>query len=202
MPENLCLCLPALGTKGVMALLRLMLLRLMLLPAVEMLSFTHAKSPSARSSRESCAIAERYCSCARTAIHRNRLPQARYAYYEALSRVPDPAATEPLLLRLALLEQRSKNFTGSRDVFKSAIRICPWSDKLFCAWGLFESKQGLKTAAISLLEHSVYLNPANSPVLKWKVRSDSDRLRQPQPSIRLHFANAATHDYAWFSASY
>ena len=59
-------------------------------------------------------------------------------------------------------------YDSSRRILQRGMRINRESGCLAQAWGLLELQRGNCLGAVKLLERSVVLDPACSPVLKWK----------------------------------
>lgn len=90
--------------------------------------------------------------------------QAERLFLRAL--VADPWQPRSYLLYALQVQRRDPAL--ARELFSQGVRAAPGDAALLQAWGLFESKQGMVGRAQRLLRRSVYLEPRNAPVLRWK----------------------------------
>jgi tetratricopeptide (TPR) repeat protein len=79
-------------------------------------------------------------------------------------------------LLLALLEQKVGEPARARAAFQEGIQLCPSCARLTQAYALFESKQGNMFTALALARRAVALDPSLSPILRWKMFKDVERL--------------------------
>ena len=77
-----------------------------------------------------------------------------------------------------------------RRILQRGLQINPKSACLAQAWGLLELKRGNSFGAVKLLDRSVSLDPACSPVLKWQpVLNARNNI---QPALRRRAACRAS----------